>query len=94
MHVMAGMRYAVLGPAERVLNDLARPPVRVHRVPAQLAELARVREPARVLSANRVGPGRVQPPVGHRRVQRRVGAPRVARRDAGGLDGVQELLDR
>src|SRR5580692_3903359 len=46
VHVMSRLRHAVLGPAERVLHDLTRPAVRLHREPAELLELARVREPA------------------------------------------------
>jgi DNA-binding SARP family transcriptional activator len=94
VHVMGRVRHAVLGPAQRVLHDVARAAVRVHREPAELTELPGIGEPARILRADRVGPRRVQPPVGHRRVQCRVVAPRVARRDGSGLDRVQEFLDR
>src|SRR6202021_4288149 len=41
VHVMGRVRHAVLGPAERVLHELARAPVGLHREPAELPELAR-----------------------------------------------------
>src|SRR5580658_11176216 len=46
VHVMGRVRHAVLGPAERVLHDVARAPVSPHCEPAELPELTRVREPA------------------------------------------------
>jgi len=66
VQVVSRVRHAVLGPGQRVLDDLARAPVRPHPEPAELPELTRVGEPARVLGADRVGPGRVQPPVRRR----------------------------
>src|SRR5436305_1411559 len=91
VQVVPGVRHAVLGPAERVLDHLGRSAL--DGVAAQFVEASWVGEPSRVLGADRVGAVRVQPPVGHGRVERRVRAPRVAAFDVRGLDRVQELVD-
>ena len=54
VQVVPGVRHAVLGPAERVLDHLGRPAL--DGVPAQLVEAGRVGEPARVLWPLRLAP--------------------------------------
>src|ERR1022692_2336890 len=91
VHVVGGVRYAALLPAQRVLHHFARPVV--DRTAAQFVEMARVGEPARVLRADRVGAGEVQPPAGYRRVQHRIRVPDVAAGYRRALHPVQELVD-
>jgi hypothetical protein len=56
VHVVGGVRHPALLPAQRVLDHFAFALAVADRVPAQFVEVAGVREPPRVLGADRVGP--------------------------------------
>src|SRR5450631_3589322 len=89
VRMVCGVRHALLGPREGVLDHLTL----IHGQLAQLLERAGIGEPLHILRPDRIDSSHPEPPVRHRRVEHGIGAPSVATGDRGRFTRGEKPID-